>query len=187
MPPAYCEGAGNSGNKENRDLKPVKTIRAGAPGCAYSPALSMRAGAALGLPAAPEVIPSTFAMTSTYEYPFSRAVPIGTGNFTPLAVYCAMALLSERRQKANGSVNRTSSIRRTERDRLTRTSKAAVESGVAERQVRLAEAQAEVTIKLIRNVLRGLGLSPAAPAAYPSRNTAKSLAWRALRKVRKSA
>jgi hypothetical protein len=46
-----------------------------------------------------------------------------------------------------------------ERDRLVRTSKAAVESGVAERQVRLAEQQGEITVKLVRKVLAGLGLT----------------------------
>ena len=46
---------------------------------------------------------------------------------------------------------------------------------------------AEADARAFNHLLRGLGLSPAAPAAYPSRNTAKSLAWRALRKVRKSA
>ena len=46
---------------------------------------------------------------------------------------------------------------------------------------------AEADARAFNHMLRGLGLHPARPAAYPARNVAKSLAWRALRKVRKSA
>ena len=46
---------------------------------------------------------------------------------------------------------------------------------------------AEADARAFNHVLRGLGLRPARPAAYPARNVAKSLAWRALRKVRTSA
>ena len=46
---------------------------------------------------------------------------------------------------------------------------------------------AEADARAFNHLLRGLGLRPARPAAYPSRNLAKSLAWRALRKVRGAA
>ena len=46
---------------------------------------------------------------------------------------------------------------------------------------------AEADARAFNHMLRGFGLHPARPAAYPARNVAKSLAWRALRKVRKSA
>ncbi len=46
---------------------------------------------------------------------------------------------------------------------------------------------AEADARAFNHMLRGLGLHPARPAAYPARNAAKSLAWRALRKVRKTA
>ena len=46
---------------------------------------------------------------------------------------------------------------------------------------------AEADARAFNHLLRRLGLHPARPAAYPARNTAKSLAWRALRKVRKTA
>ena len=46
---------------------------------------------------------------------------------------------------------------------------------------------AEADARAFNHLLRGLGLRPARPATYPSRNLAKSLAWRALRKVRGAA
>jgi len=46
---------------------------------------------------------------------------------------------------------------------------------------------AEADARAFNHLLRGIGLNPARPAAYPSRNMAKSLAWRALRKVRGAA
>lgn len=46
---------------------------------------------------------------------------------------------------------------------------------------------AEADARAFNHLLRGFGLHPARPAAYPSRNMAKSLAWRALRKVRRTA
>jgi hypothetical protein len=46
---------------------------------------------------------------------------------------------------------------------------------------------AEADARAFNHMLRGLGLHPARPAAYPARNAAKSLAWRALRKVRGAA
>ena len=46
---------------------------------------------------------------------------------------------------------------------------------------------AEADARAFNHLLRGFGLHPARPGAYPARNMAKSLAWRALRKVRKTA
>ena len=43
---------------------------------------------------------------------------------------------------------------------------------------------AEADARAFNHLLRAIGLRPARPAAYPARNLAKSLAWRALRKVR---
>ena len=46
---------------------------------------------------------------------------------------------------------------------------------------------AEADARAFNHLLRGMGLRPARPAIYPSRNVAKSLAWRALRKLRGAA
>ena len=46
---------------------------------------------------------------------------------------------------------------------------------------------AEADARAFNHLMRGLGLRPARPAVYPSRNRAKSLAWRALRKLRGAA
>ena len=46
---------------------------------------------------------------------------------------------------------------------------------------------AEADARAFNHLMRGLGLRPARPAAYPARNMAKSLAWRALRKLRGAA
>ena len=43
---------------------------------------------------------------------------------------------------------------------------------------------AEADARAFNHLLRGFGLHPARPAAYPARNAVKSLAWRALRKAR---
>ena len=50
-----------------------------------------------------------------------------------------------------------------ERDRLVRTAKAAIDAGVSERMVRLAEEQGRMVADAIRRIVIGLGLDPAAP------------------------
>jgi hypothetical protein len=44
----------------------------------------------------------------------------------------------------------------------------------------------EADARAFNHVLRGLGLNPASPAAFPSRNLAKSLAYRMVRRVRRA-
>ena len=46
---------------------------------------------------------------------------------------------------------------------------------------------AEADARAFNHLLRGIGLRPARPAAYPARNLAKSLAWRTYRKLRGAA
>jgi hypothetical protein len=54
-----------------------------------------------------------------------------------------------------------------ERDRLARTSKMALDAGVAERQVRMAERYAELLARLIQGILSDLNLNKQQKAATP--------------------
>lgn len=46
---------------------------------------------------------------------------------------------------------------------------------------------AEADARAFNHVLRGFGLHPASPGAFPAQNKAKALAWRAIRKLRSAA
>lgn len=52
-----------------------------------------------------------------------------------------------------------------ERDRLTRAAKAALDAGIAEREIRLAEATAETIVRAIHRATKVIGLTPAVAAA----------------------
>lgn len=55
-----------------------------------------------------------------------------------------------------------------ERTHLVRTSKMAIDAGIAERQVKLAENQGELIAVALRGILRDLGLTPEQEAAAPA-------------------
>jgi hypothetical protein len=63
--------------------------------------------------------------------------------------------------EARAAINIWVKLYQEERDRLVRVAKAAIDAGVEERQVRLAEGQAQQLAHVIRTVLTDLGHDPA--------------------------